>query len=380
MGAMDIVRPLGIAGIRSQVVAQPHRPTRYSRFTVGVIEHVDPYRRAEDLVHRLVSFARTQERRPVLFYDNDGYLALISRFRAGLADHFAFIVPDATLVEDLLDKQRFLSLATRLALPIPATRHLTHGFVVSDVDLTFPLILKPLTRDDRDRAWVHVGGFAKAIRFQTRDALRADLPRLQRSGMAFIAQTLIPGPETAVESYHVYADVEGSVVADFAGRKIRTLPPEFGHSTALVTTVAADVISTGRQIVRALGFTGVAKMDFKRDRAGQLHLLEINPRFTLWNHLGARAGINVPAIVFGDLAGWARPTIRPARAGVTWCDLWKDARAARLARVPFVSWLRWVASCDVKSELAWDDPLPFLLGKVAARPLRAIARRGGTAH
>src|SRR5215470_19812901 len=39
--------------------------------------------------------------------------------------------------------------------------------------------------------------------------------------------------------------------------------------------------------------TGVAKPDFKRAPDGRLLLLEINPRFNLWHHLGAVAGVNL---------------------------------------------------------------------------------------
>src|SRR5207248_11659011 len=50
-------------------------------------------------------------------------------------------------------------------------------------------------------------------------------------------------------------------------------------STALELTDAPDVAALGRDVLARLRFAGVAKLDFKRDRAGRLWLLEINPRF-----------------------------------------------------------------------------------------------------
>jgi hypothetical protein len=61
--------------------------------------------------------------------------------------------------------------------------------------------------------------------------------------------------------------------------------------------------------------TGGAKLDFKSAPDGRLLLLEINPRFNLWHHLGAVAGVNLPALVYADLVGLPRPATRPARAG-----------------------------------------------------------------
>ena len=62
-------------------------------------------------------------------------------------------------------------------------------------------------------------------------------------------------------------------------------------------------------IVERLALTGVAKLDFKRDPQGNLRLLEINPRFNLWHHAGAIAGVNIPALVYADLAGLPRPPV-----------------------------------------------------------------------
>ena len=63
-------------------------------------------------------------------------------------------------------------------------------------------------------------------------------------------------------------------------------------------------------VVARLGFRGVIKLDFKEDeRDGCLYLLEANPRFNLWHHPGAIAGVNLPALVYSDLVspGSARP-------------------------------------------------------------------------
>jgi predicted ATP-grasp superfamily ATP-dependent carboligase len=106
--------------------------------------------------------------------------------------------------------------------------------------------------------------------------------------------------------------------------------------------------------------TGVAKLDFKRDETGALHLLEINPRFTLWHHAAAIAGINIPALVYADLTGTPRPAATPVKAGVHWCRAWKDLPAARASGVPLTTWLPWAIRCEAKSALSWNDPMPVL--------------------
>ena len=278
---------------------------------------------------------------------------LISRFRGRLAPAFRFVIADAALVEDLVDKARFQDLAERHGLPVPPARRFHPARQNPDtLALRFPIVLKPLTRLAR---WndnvVH-----KAFAAENAEALRALWPQLVALDVELLAQELIPGAESRIESYHCYVDRGGGMVADFTGRKIRTYPPALGHTTALEITDAADVRQQGRAIAERLGLTGVAKFDFKRDAAGALHLLEINPRFTLWHHPAAVAGLNIPALVYADLTGTPRPPVRPARPGVRWSRVWTDFPAARAMGVPLASWLAWTWRCEAKSSLSWNEP------------------------
>ena len=147
-------------------------------------------------------------------------------------------------------------------------------------------------------------------------------------------------------------------------------PPSHGHTTALTITDAPDIARLGRELVRLLDLRGVAKFDFKLGPDGEPYLLEVNPRFSLWHHPGARAGVNIPALVYADLAGRARPAVQ-ARSGVRWCHP-KDFLAARQAGVPLTRWARWAATCEAKAFWSWEDPLPFV-GTAAGQ---LLGRRG----
>ena len=358
MGDMDLLQPIAAAGIPCAVVTRPGVPSLYSRFARSRLPWHDFSQNTDALLDALERFGSAQPERPVLFYEEDAQLLLISRHRERLAKTFRFVIADAPLVEDLLDKARFQDLAQRHGLPVPPARQF-HPVAVEpdDLDLAFPVVIKPLTRLER---WNDVFGLRKALEVKDVDALRALWPQLLDAGVDLLAQQLIPGAETQIESYHCYVDQRGSIAGEFTGRKIRTFPMSYGHTTALEITAAADVQRQGRDIVERLGLTGVAKLDFKRDEMGALHLLEINPRFTLWHHPAAVAGINIPALVYADLTGTPRPAATPAKAGVRWCRAWKDLPAARAAGVPLSTWLPWAIRCEAKSALSWNDPMPFV--------------------
>ncbi len=350
LGDSDLLRALSLAGIPCAVMAAPGEPARYSRFARKVLDWADAWERPDALVDVLERFAASQPSRPVLFYEADHELLLISRCRERLRRHFDFVVPDATLVDDLVDKGRFQALAKRLNLPVPPAQVLNPCSDPMPLDLQFPLALKPLVR--RADQWMPIAHGAKALRLDSPAALAALWPRLAKAGIAVVLQRLIPGSETKIESYHVYVDNRG----------------------------------LGRDLVRRLGLRGVAKFDFKRAPDGRLYLFEVNPRFTLWHHLGARAGVNIPALVYADLVGLPRPSVAQARAGVRWCKPWDDAAAARAAGISFVKWLPWALACEAKRAVAWDDPMPFIgavmwrgKSRVAAAGAALLAALGGYA-
>ncbi len=360
LGDMDLVRPLGLAGVECAVAVPPGAASRFSRFTLVALDWAHPWDSVEELVQSLIRFARTQAQRPVLFYQSDAELLLVSRNRERLGQVFQFVVPDQTLVEDLVDKERFQKLAQRLSLPVPRAHRLVlnGSFKAADLDLQYPIVLKPLTR--RPDIWKTVTATGKARRVNSPAELDTLLPVLMKTQVSVIAQEMIPGPEKCIESYHVYVNNNGEIRGEFTGRKIRTYPLEYGESTALTTTAEKDVAALGRELVKRLNFHGVAKFDFKRGPDGTLHLLEINPRFNLWHHLGAVAGVNLPALVYNDLLGRPIPELTSARAGLTWTRLWQDALAAKSAQLPMTEWLRWSLNCEAKRLLAWDDPMPFV--------------------
>lgn len=367
LGDADLVRALALAGVSSVLAVPPDSPLRHSRFVHGTI----PWDGSDDeeLLDGLVKYASAGNEAPVLYYQHDEHLLFVSRHRQVLSTLFRFVVADHAIVEQLVDKSAFHSLAEDHGLPVPRT-----SVVAADArvpaGLRFPCIIKPVCR--ADGAWRAVEPLRKAIRVDDGEQLRRLWAGLAAVGGDLIVQDLVPGPESAIESYHVYVDDGGDIAGEFTGRKIRTSPRHYGHTTALTITNEADVIELGRATVRAFRLSGVAKVDFKRDGSGALKLLEVNPRFTLWNHAGAVAGVNIPVLVWADLTGRPRPPAGPLRPGVQWCNPW-DVKAARNCGIPPWRWLPWAARCPARSLLWWDDPLPIL----ALAAERATTRVGG---
>ena len=352
-----MVAPLVRAGIRCAVVAPPHAPVRRSR-RARYLGWADPWDEPDALLRLLLAHAADQPERPVLYFQSDEAALFVSQHREQLAEGFRFLIADATTIDDLVDKFRFRALADGLGLPVPTSGLLDIGTgPVLAAGLSFPVVVKPATRGDS--RWVDLERDQKALHVADQAALEALWPRLAAYGAPLLAQQVVPGPETSIESYHCYVDDAGGVVAEFTGRKLRTRPLHYGHTTALTITDTDDVRDLGRRVVSAVGLTGVAKCDFKRGPDGRLWLLEVNPRFNLWHHPGAVAGVNLPALVHADLTGTPRPPVRAVTPGVCWMST-ADLHVARESGMSVRSWAGFAWRCPARSNVAWDDPLPLL--------------------
>jgi len=363
LGGIDIVRALGLAGIPA-IIASLERdtPAMASRYCAGTIA-LPPGAGRDAIVETLVRAGRwlaLEYGAPVpLFYDNDDRLALVQDYRAALEAHFALLLNHPPLADALLDKARFQRLAEAYALPVP--RRIDWQALDEEPG---PVLVKPKTRTGWERSAVRAqlfGGVGKARLFACGREARDD--RLVSQLAAELTfQEYVPGDDASIWSFHGFAAPGGQVLEWFIGRKIRTYPALTGDSSYLRLARDADLERLGREIAARLRLAGVFKMDFKRHAAsGRFYLLEINTRFNLWHHLGAKNGVNLPRVAYEYLRFARRPSHVPARLVYRWLSFHYDRLAAREAKLGVAPWL-WslIQAPKVYAIFSWRDPAPFV--------------------
>lgn len=382
VGNLNLLRCLGGRGF--EVVAATsiaNRVVFYSRYADRSLRIPGPSAFPEQFVDALIELgADFGDRRPVLFYDGDADLLCISRHRRRLAEHYRFNLPPECVVESLLDKGRFLDFAAERMLGVPPTWVCRAGEEAAAVlhEAAYPVVVKPISRVGwfETQLGLRASNGGKAIRADDAKALRRLLQLSADCGADVVVQAMVLGPESAVASYHCYVSGTGEILGEYTGRKIRTYPREFGMSSCVEVASLPEVAERGREVVRKIDLRGVAKLDFKRDaRSGELFLLEINPRFNIWNYAGAAAGVNLPMLAYSDLACSRIPHNPQVRHPVRWVDGRRDALARRLdGSTPPRNGS--VFSKTVYNLWSWNDPLPLAahFGFRIAERMRRVAR------
>jgi D-aspartate ligase len=380
LGGLDLVRALGLARIPVIVASSQRRtPSMASRYCKGSIELPSLSEKdavIEALVREGGKLKEQYGERPPLFYDNDNRLALVQDYRAALEPHFALLLNTPALGHALLDKAAFQGLAERYALPVP--RRIEWDALEAE---SGSVLAKPKTRAGSEEWAARVellGGGGKARVFANGREARADaLAARYAAQLSF--QEYVPGGDDAIWSYHGFAAPGGDVLAEFVGRKIRTWPELTGDSAYLRLARDASLTALGRDIAQRLGVAGIFKMDFKRSAAsGRWYLLEINTRFNLWHHVGARNGVNLPQVAYQFLTRGTHPARTEARTTWRYLALRYDLPAYRELRARgALSPPAWLASLayvpKVYETFSWSDPAPF--ARYWAIRLRAVLAR-----
>jgi len=191
--------------------------------------------------------------------------------------------------------------------------------------------------------------------------------KIKNSESDFVIQEYIPGSDNSIYSFHAYFNRGAHPVAYFVGRKIRNFPKEYGHSTYLELIRDEEVVRLGIDILKRINYVGLVKIDFKQDiRTKQFYILEINPRSTLWNYLGAVSGINLPLLAYRDIIGEPGEIPKDYRTDIRWLSFPEDVKGflQEFHQRDSIGFWEWILSYwhrKVYSVFAWQDPIPFVV-------------------
>lgn len=285
--ANQVAMSLGAAGFRSCVVGpggwSSVRFSRHCRRYVTVRSQ-DVEEGSDDFLRRLDEIARGFGA-DILIPADLPAAQMLARRRGRVATTVFPIPADEDSILRFHHKGRFAALAREAGVLHPETRILKGPEDAFTLDLPYPLIAKPL-----DRA----GGF----RVQRVDSRAALLAYLKEGG---------PG-ESLVQTFIDGEDIDLSFLADrgrLAAWAVQRREP--GNPRLLHFLEDDRLVQSGRALVEASGYNGVAHLDYRIERStGRAFVLEANPRF--WGSLiySTWAGVNFPLLGI-DLALGSAP-------------------------------------------------------------------------
>jgi predicted ATP-grasp superfamily ATP-dependent carboligase len=231
----------------------------------------------------------------------------------------SLVLPDHDRVLAACDKSVTSRLARELGIAVPDTRVVGDDAVEARriaSDLAYPVVMKPAMSHEPGERRVRSTGAPvyAATSAEFLEGWRAMTARAR----TMLVQSFIPGGGVGY-----FALVRhGEVLTEFAHRRIRDVRPT-GSGSAVRESAAMStrLAEPSRALLRALGWHGVAMVEYRERPDGELVFLEVNGRF--WNSLplAIAAGVDFPRLLV-ELAVTDTVPSQPAyRTGVR-CRWW----------------------------------------------------------
>ena len=204
-------------------------------------------------------------------------------------------IPPRSALERVLVKSQTLELAESLGVPYPARELVTDIARLEQLaeDIEYPVVLKPQSSIS--------GGIDSGLAqlsvdyaFNRDELLKKGRNLLERT--VLLLQQYVRGEGVGVELIAEH----GEIRLAFQHRRIHELPLSGGGS-CYRESVAVDpaLLDASSRLIAALGWHGVAMVEFKRDpRDGRFWLMEINGRFWGSLPLSVAAGADFPWLLY----------------------------------------------------------------------------------
>jgi predicted ATP-grasp superfamily ATP-dependent carboligase len=316
--AVACVRSLGRAGHRVEVGAETRwSKAGWSRWSAASFAYPSPLWSGRAFVDAIASRAAEEPATLVLPMTERATLP-ISEYRESLVAAGArLVLPPHETVLAAFDKGHTTDLARALGLAVPETAVLDLGSGLRPLPRRFPVVLKPRSSEERRGAsGLRTTGAPLYARNAAEFVQACDA--LERRASTVLVQEFVAGEGSG---YFAIAD-RGRVLVEFAHRRLRDVRPSGSGSALRVSTpVEPRIGRSGRALLEALGWHGVAMVEFRVRPDGTPVFLEVNGRF--WNSLALarHAGVDFPLLVAELAARGAVTPPPPFRSGVR-CRWW----------------------------------------------------------
>jgi len=385
---LAIARDMAGRGVR--VIGLSAHPNIYGNFTrfCEVRSAPNSQEDSDELLRFLVA-AAPELGGAVIFPTRDLDVLFLNRHRTELQQHYRLAIPSAECLQRVVNKNILAHAAQQAGLGVPRTLALGSREELPRVagEVGFPCVVKPVSSHHwrESNNWEQVGG-RKAFLVSTPEELKREYARVSVAHPEILVQEWIPGGTDNIVIVGAYVGTNSEPLAYFTARKIVQAPDDFGTGCIVRSEDIPDVLEPTIQLWKALGYRGMAEVEFKRDpRTGKLLLIEMNTRHWDQHGLSRASGLNLSWTAYSDSIGMEVTPVKTQTVRATWI-----AEDAMLTYLLQGIYHRNLKLGKLSSQLSgprtygifsWRDPWPFvryfftgMLPTIAKQAVAALSR------
>jgi D-aspartate ligase len=360
--SVGAARNLAAHGIKVCIIGDTDCVAQFSRSVSQFIKFPKDLKH-DDLPDYLMKVAEKHSIRGwVLFALYDEHVRILSQHDPRLAEYYILTTPPWETYKLFYDKRLTYALAREADVAIPDTHVSGMADQLADLNLDFPVVLKPAIASRF--IWITK---KKAHRADNLQELQCHYEKMLGiiDPSEVIVQALLPEPSRNLFSFAGYFR-EGEPIATLSAKRTRQFPIEFGWTSSFVEVVEnPELRALACQLLRSTKYTGFVEVEFMwNEKHGRFELLEVNARLWAWHGLAIAAGLDLPYTAFAYAIGQT-PTPGVVRQGMKWIKFVSDLRAAtqeiRSGKLTIQQYLSSLCGPKTFSIFSLSDPVPFIV-------------------
>ena len=292
----------------------------------------DPEKSSKDFFDYLMRMRKEFNVNPVLIPTSDKFILPLNDYSEVLSEHYYFTMPRDGILRKLTSKRYCYELAIKYGFPAPKTCFIkdTEELYNFARGVDFPCILKP----EFPESWR--SGFLeeycegeKVIVVNSIDEVIKKYETIKKYDDRVIVQEIIQGEDSNLHYFVSYMDKNQNCMGSFTGIKERIAPVHFGSASYVNIKYNEELENSSIRWLKNMKFWGISGVEVKKDsRDNKFKLIEVNPRFGLWDEVGTTFGIDVAMMSYKELLG---ENIEPAEnknTNIRWISIHRDIRAS----------------------------------------------------
>lgn len=306
------------------------------------------YNTGSGFIDCLYNIGKGFSEKPALLLTEDMHVVQAADNIEVIQKYYRSILPPPTVVDTLMDKAKFSSLAIKNGYKIPKTKIIKSREELENIqhEFPFPFLLKPYLLHSK--------------KINSDSELNNYISRFEEINFkSLIIQEWIPGGDDQLYFCFLFFDGEAKLQAKFSARKIRQFPQQYGTTSFCVSEDNQYLMNESIKIFKELKYRGFCSIEYKYDKKRKTYFI-MEPtvgRFNQQVALTEASGVNFPLLMMNYLYGDSIEQRRQTN-GKHWIYETNDFFSLMESRNIF-EYFRSLKKANAKVLFSKLDPLPL---------------------
>lgn len=287
VSALSIIRSLGEKGFEIHCGEEfRYNLSSFSKYVKKEVVYPSPIAQPDQFCDFILNLIK-QEKYDLIIPVADHTTLLLSKHQKNISTYTRLYLADFKILSKLSDKGETIKIARKLSIPTPKT------YFPEEMDIDtikncakYPVLIRPrVSAGSRGIKYV-----SSPLEFDSiYDFVKKEY------GDPIVQEYIF---KTGYFTACILLDDTQNEIASFVYKRIKEYPLSGGPTVVGVAWDNPEVKAYSLELLRSVGWKGVAEIEYIVDSDGKPLLLEVNPRFWMSLNLAVKSGVDFPYLLY----------------------------------------------------------------------------------